>query len=134
MSVAAVLDRGRAAAESLMQDTCVITSGGKPVFDPVTKTRTTPAGTTLYSGKCEARIRNVAAANPEFAGRQVVTEQSVVAIPVSAPHIPPGATVTFTAVADHSDPALLETSFTVLGGGKGSRITARRLNVEEASG
>jgi len=126
-AVNALLD-GRRAAESLMIDTCRITSAGEPVTDPDTGNVTTTR-TTVYEGKCKVQSKDSAVSNPEAGGATFTVVSRQVHIPVNAAEILDGYEVEIT--------ASLLNSFTV---GKVYRVsgftpdsfdTAYRLPVKE---
>jgi hypothetical protein len=95
VSAADALRAGRAAAESLMIDTCRITSGGPVVTDPdtgeVTRTRTT-----VYEGRCKVQSKDSAVSNPEAGGGSFTVVSRQVHIPANAAEVVDGHEVEIT--------------------------------------
>lgn len=127
MSVASILNSGRAAAEARMSDTCTVTR--------VTSRRLSSAGAftdtteTIYSGKCRVAVPDVTASMPEAGGQQVVVQQFVVSVPISVTTVKPGDVVTVTAAP--YDEALVNKTLRVRDVPYGSQLTARRLPCED---
>jgi hypothetical protein len=125
--------RGRAAAETLMVDTCTITRAGSgdPVYNEADDTYTYPTASTSYTGKCRVRpagtqdVDHVVGADPVWARSYIVS------VPVSETNTTVDDVVTITASA--LDPALVGQRLRVQGVLKGSHITARRLACEVLS-
>lgn len=142
MSLADTVAEGRAAAEELMTDACVITRGGtgEPVYDPATDTTSAPADDTVYDDPDTPGAGGICRAKPadtvdlaQDAGEAVVgARRYVVSIPLAATAPRRNDFVLMT--ASLLDPALPGTRFRVLGAAKGSQLTARRLACEEVTG
>lgn len=129
MTLADTLARGRAHAERLMTDTCVITR--------VTGTAiagngdTTPTTADVYTGPCRVRPRQTQDRMVEQGGAEVGVGDLVVSLPITAIGVAPGDVVTIT--ASTYDETLVNRSMTVLGVLHGSQVTARRLSCQEVS-
>lgn len=122
----------QAEAESMMTDSCVITRPGTPVFDDATGQYTTPAGDTVYSGKCRIRVRSLGF----LRDRQTETGEElatiwpyIVAIPVTAGDIKVNDLVTVTAADALLDGALLRVRIA----NAGTSTTARKLDCEQVA-
>lgn len=126
MTVQTVTEAGQAFAEQLMQDICTIAGpSGPPVFDATTGAYTTPAGVTLYTGKCRVKPQNVQDRTVTAGERPVQVWPYVVSVPVTVVDIPVDATVTVTASADAD---LVGQVLTVKDVTRGTDLTARRLS------
>lgn len=123
---------GQTLAETLMEDTCTITrSGGEPVFDDTTGTYTTPAASTVYSGKCRVKPSALSGNTTVQAGEErVALWPYAVSVPVSVVDVELDDLVTVTASADAS---LVGRVLRVRSTARGTHITARRLDAEEVS-
>ncbi len=86
----------RAQAESMMVDTCRITTLGAPVTDPNTGNVTTPR-TTVYEGKCKVQSKATEAASTEAGGATFTVVSRQVHIPANAAEILDGHEVEITA-------------------------------------
>ena len=130
--VVAVLPELRAAAESMMVDSCTIT--GDPitrVWDEDTSSYVdTP--TTKYTGPCEVKSENVQAAQADAQGQLLVVQSLVLKLPVLSST---GVDVDDIAVLDtcQFDPQLVGKKLRVGGAHHQSFATARRLPVKEVS-
>ena len=134
-AITAELPALRAQAESLMVDTCTITSGAATrTYDTNTRTTTTTEGATIYSGKCRVQVTDSVTTTGENVGEQlVITERVTISIPVNAVPVPLNSVITITAVADISDPTLVDRKYRVTGSHAGTHKTARRLPCEQVS-
>lgn len=132
MSAASVLARGRAAAEALMVDACVIRHRTGHVTNPTTGV-TTPTYSAVYTGAC--RIQQSAqgtASTPADAGEaHLMLVPLVVQVPMSVIGVAEGDEVTITASVHDAD--LVGRVFRVRHLAHKSHMTARRLGVEEVS-
>ena len=85
MNVERALMRGRAAAERLMVDTCIIRRGSsEPVIDEETGAVTEGSRTRVYEGKCKVQSKDAATASPDAGGHSFVTVSRQVHIPANA--------------------------------------------------
>ena len=83
-AVAAALPELRAEAESMMRDSCVITGpGGDPVWNDTTGQYETPAGSTVYSGKCRLRMPRTAGTRTEAGDATLAVDDGVLSLPVA---------------------------------------------------
>lgn len=128
---AAVLADMQADAESLMQDSCTITRAGSgtSTFDPATGTYTDPASTTVYTGKCRVKPRNLVDRTVQAGEQQVSLWSFEVSVPVSATDVDLDDVVT---VTGSIDPSLVGRTLRVRSVARGTFLTARRLDCEEA--
>lgn len=130
-----VLAGGRAMAESLMVDSCTITALTEPEWDEEADDYADPAaGATLYTGPCRVQVTDSLTVQTETVGEQLVaTQRVVVSIPVDSDPTPIGSVVTITAVADISDPSLVDQTYRVTGTHAKTHATARRLPCEQVT-
>ncbi len=120
------LTRGRAAAEALMTDTCVV-SATVMAYNPASY-QSEPTLTAVYSGPCKLQTRALVVLERE-AGE---TEQAEVRHELHLPMVGSEAVVrgcVATVTASVYDSALVGKSFTVAGPHVGSHKTARRVPV-----
>jgi len=96
MTAPAALLRGRAAAESLMVDTCTITRPGVPVTDPDTGVVTNTSAP-VYTGKCKVQSKDSATSSPDAGGHSFVVVSRQVHIPANGADVRDGDVVTITA-------------------------------------
>lgn len=132
MNLAAVLSRGRAAAEALMTDAGYVRRAGAPTTDPTTGV-VTPTWTAVYAssgtpGVC--RVQENAGTDQQVGNvAQAELAAVVVSLPITATGIVPGDQVVIvTAGYDTGLPARVFTVTRVLAK---SHATARRLWCEE---
>jgi len=131
MSAASVLARGRAAAEALMVDACVIRRVTGTTTDPNTGV-ITPTYSTVYTGKCRVQQTNPTAHSTDAGEARLLMLPRVLQLPVStSTGIRADDQVTITASA--LDPDLADRVFTVRGEFAKTHATARRLGVEEVT-
>lgn len=132
MTAAEVTTRGQALAESLMVDTCTITRGsGSRTFNETTDQYETTAGTTVYSGACRVKPSVLSGNTTVQAGeREVALWPFTVSVPFTADDVELNDTVTVTASLDSS---LVGKTLRVRSVARGTYVTARRLDCEEAS-
>lgn len=124
------LTAARAAAESLMLDTCTITRGaGEPVWNDETGTYTTPAGETLYQGPCKVQTYQAFESTPEAGEQRLTIQRYYVHVPVGAVKYQQGDRILVT--ASPYNPALAGSEFVVQGAHDKSLQTAHRLLVDE---
>jgi hypothetical protein len=86
----------REQAESMMIDTCRITSGGAVVTDPVTGVVTRPR-TVVYEGKCQVQSKDSSTANPEAGEHSFTVVSRQVKIPANSADVRDGHEVEITA-------------------------------------
>jgi uncharacterized protein DUF6093 len=128
MSVAGVLARGRAAAEALMLDACVIKRVTGTVTDQ-TSGQITPTEATIYTGKCRVQ-HALAQANAQDVGEAyLLILRLELQIPMSVTDVRPEDEVTITASVH--DPDLVNRVFVVRDLFHKTHATARRLQVQE---
>jgi hypothetical protein len=130
MSAISTTMQGRAAAEALMTDACVVRRVTGRVLDQ-TSLEYVDTTAVVYSGACRVRAQNVQDSEAEAGERTVTLRGYVVSVPVvaSGVHVNDVAEVT----ASVLDPELPGTLLRVLGPAKGSTITARRFRCEEVT-
>lgn len=128
MSVAGVLARGRAAAEALMTDACVI----KRVTGEATDANTgvvTPTSSTLYTGKCRVQQRAPSASPATVGEAYALMLQLEVQLPMSVTGLQADDQITITASAN--DPDLVGRVFVIRDLAHKSHATSRRVGVQE---
>jgi hypothetical protein len=127
------MERGRAAAESLMVDACTITrpGAGDPVFDPSTGGYTNPEPVTVHAGPCRVQVNAPDSTSEDFGGRSVTTSPLRVSVPMSVTGVRQQDLVTITAAA--LDPDLAGRTFRVEYAPAKTHMTARRLECEEVN-
>lgn len=126
--VASALARGRAAAERLMVDQCVVRRVTGTVTDPDTG-RVTPTYTSVYEGRCRVQQQHVQARAVEPGEAHLLMLRLEVHLPMSVTGIAAGDEVAITASAH--DPDLAGRTFVVRELAHKTHATARRLGVEE---
>lgn len=103
LNPAALVLRGRAAAESIMVDACTVVRQGAPVTNPETGAVTYPAAVTVYTGPC--RISGTSSAGPAVAapqdvgGASVLVSTPVLQLPIATADLEADDLVTCTAAA-----------------------------------
>lgn len=132
MGAVQVTKRGRAAAERLMVDACVIrqpsTTGA---LDPDTGLRPETPGAVVYTGKCKVQTYEAHESTPESGAHQYTVQRLSLHIPATvAVDVDYIATIT----ASVLDPNLVGKRFRVAGFLHKSFATANRLQVEEVTG
>lgn len=96
MTAEKALMQGRAAAERLMVDACVISRGaGQKETDPVTG-KVTVAETVVYTGNCQVTSKNTSTAAPEAGGHEFVEVSRQVKIPANSAEVRDGDVVKMT--------------------------------------
>lgn len=129
MSVEGVLAAGRAAALSLMRDTCVVERFAGRVFNETTG-QYVETWNQVYSGKC--RIKPRSSSETEWGEREVSLAQYVAVLPWNAtPEVQRGDRLTVTA---SDDVWLIGRPLEVLAISLAGTATARRLLVEDKEG
>lgn len=132
MTATSAVLQGRAAAESLMVDTCTITAGAATeVYDEATDTYVTPAGAVRYSGACRVKPRPHADRVVEAGAETVSLWPYLVSVPMGVTGVELDDNVIVTACA--LDPSLVGTRLRVRQVQQGSHLTARRLSCEVES-
>jgi len=114
--IAAALPELRAYAESLMLDSCIVTSdGGAPTWDDATGAYTSPAGATVYAGRCQLPKAAPAGQDVQTGEASWVAGSVVLKLPMTAA---PGET---------GDPLAVTTGHTVTITSKGGLTLTVRL-------
>lgn len=132
MTATSAVLQGRAAAESLMVDTCTIRRGVVRTFDQATSSYVATGGTVVYTGPCRVRPRDNADRVIDAPGEQVTLVPFVVSVPVTDVGFEVDDEVTIT--ASQLDPALSGAVMRVRQPVVGSQLTARRLGCELDAG
>jgi|SRR5690606_3036000 len=128
MSAATALARGRAAAERLMVDQCVVRRVTGTVTDPDTGV-VTPTYATVYEGRCRVQQQQVQARATDAGEAALLMLRLEVHLPMTVTGIAAGDEVIITASAHDLD--LVGRVFVVRELAHKSHATARRLGVEE---
>jgi hypothetical protein len=127
------LARGRAAAESLMQDTCTIRRTTGETTDTTTGV-VTPTTSVVYTGPCKIQQSTLGAASapadPGEASVRLVAYTLHLPVATSA-GIRDGDVATITTATYDSD--LLGRTFAIIGTAHKSVATARRLQIQEVA-
>jgi sulfite reductase alpha subunit-like flavoprotein len=122
--------RGRAKAEELMTDTCVINRITGWTLDPNTGANT-PTLAPQYSGKCRVKVAGASTAQDSSVGETSVPQiPTVVSVPTSVITLAEGDQVTISA---SNDPELVGKVLLIKAIQTSTHITARRLLCEELS-
>jgi hypothetical protein len=130
VSALSAIVQGRAAAEAIMLDVCVIerVTGEPGPVDPDTGERTAAATTTIYTGKCRVQTYEAHEQTPD-SGAHVYSVQRY------AVHVPVGTDArvddTVTVTSSVMDPHLAGRHYTVVALLHKSLATANRLAVDE---
>lgn len=122
------LAAGRALAESLMVDTCIIDRPGGAVTDPETGA-VTPSYTPVYIGRCKIQQTMAQASSPEAGGAVFNVQTSRVDLPVGVGPVETGDRVRLPVAT--SNPALAGNTYRVRELFEKSWQTAQRIPVEE---
>lgn len=130
MSRAAVLARGRAAAEAGMVDTCTVRRPTGTTTDPDSGQVTTAyLNPNPYTGKCRVKQIQALPETHDVGEDHVVLTRLQLQVPMSAPGLLVGDEVTMT--ASIHDPDLPGRVFLIRGPSAGSELTARRYEVTD---
>ncbi|MEU1240046.1 DUF6093 family protein [Micromonospora parva] len=124
----AVLARGRAAAEALMVDQCVVRRDNGTTYDPETG-YPTPNTTEVYAGKCRIQQQTASAGQRDVGEATVLLLRLEVQLPMSVVGVRVDDVVEVTASVH--DPDLPGRRFRVRELAHKTHATARRLGVEE---
>lgn len=132
-----VLPELRAAAESLMLDTCTITRAGTGTgpWNDETGQYDPPARITVYTGKCKIQDKSIIAGSTssDAGERAVIAQGSELQLPVIE-----SASVAINDVAHIDncvlDPSLTDREYTISARHGKSQATSRRLRVTEVTG
>lgn len=132
MTAADTTLEGQAAAEQLMVDSCTITrAGARGSFDSTTGTYSAAAADTRYTGKCRVKPSALSANQAVQAGERAVSLWPfTVSVPIAVDNVELDDIVTVTASAD---PSLVGHRLRVRSIARGTYLTARRLDCEEAT-
>lgn len=125
--LAAALPELRAAAESRMRDTCVISSEGVPVWDEDSGTYTTPAGATVYEGPCRLRMPRTTGSRRDVGDASWAVDDAVLSLPIVGSE---GVLSGHVAVVTLTDDPLGTVTVTVQASHTQTDSTARRLPVK----
>jgi hypothetical protein len=131
MNLAALLSRGRAAAQSLMTDTCYVRRAGTPVTDPITG-NVTPTWSDVYASQATpgaCRVQENAGAMAQAGEHLTALAGVIVSLPITEADVQPGDQVVLVAAGFDTD--LPGRVFTVTRVLAKSHATARRLWCEE---
>jgi hypothetical protein len=128
---AAVLARGRAAAEALMVDTCSIRRRSGEATDPDTG-EVTGTYTDVYDGRCRVQQAGTQAGSEEPGEAYVLMLRLEVLLPMSVTGLEVGDEIEITASVH--DPDLVGRVFLVRDLAHKTHATARRVQVTEQTG
>ena len=130
MNVEQIVAAGRAEAEALMVDSCLIGRQVGEVTD--VDGNVTPTYQTVYEGRCKVQQTIAQSANPEAGNYQFTVQDLRLDVPVSAGPLRVDDTVTITAAS--LDPQLAGSVFRVVELFRNSMATAQRTRIEWGSG
>jgi hypothetical protein len=130
MGIEATLARGRAAAEALMVDACVIKRVSSSTTDPNTGV-VTPTYSTIYTGKCRVQQARAQGASADVGEAALVLLRHEVQLPITVTGLQEGDQVTITASVNDAD--LVNRVFVVRDLGHKTHLTARRVQVSEVT-
>lgn len=131
-SVGAVA-RGRARAESLMEDSCSIrVAGTRTGTDPSTGRDLLSPGVQVYAGPCRVQLPGSQEDVRRGGDRSWTVQRLTLSVPMSAPTVPVGAVVEMTATT--LDLGLVGRRYRVVESFAKTHATARRLSCEEVTG
>jgi hypothetical protein len=128
MSIESAIARGRAAAENLMVDACVIT---RKTGETTSGGVITPTLTTLYTGKCRVQVKSEAGAGQNVGEAFRVVERHEVQLPMTVTGLQEGDSIQVTASA--LDPDLVGRVYVVRDVLRKSHLTSRRVTVTEVT-
>jgi hypothetical protein len=119
-------------AESMMEDTCRITSAGETSWDEEALDNVAGPRVTVYEGKCRLLSPYRAPTTASTPGQSQAVQLSRLSLPVETSlGVMEGMEVEYLSSA--SDPDLVGKKFRIAGGAAQSDATARRLPVEAVS-
>ncbi|MEV4521471.1 DUF6093 family protein [Micromonospora tulbaghiae] len=130
MVLDALLARGRAAAEALMTDECVIRRDGGTTYDPETG-YPTESTSQVYAGKCRVQQQSASAGAREVGEAAVLLLRLEVQVPMSVVGVQADDVVEVT--ASRHDVELVGRRFRVRDLFHKTHATSRRLGVEEVT-
>lgn len=119
---------GRALAESLMIDTCIIDRPGEAVTDPETGA-VTPSYAPVYVGKCKVQQTLAQSASPEAGGAVYTVQGARLDVPVGVGPVETGDRVRLSTGVHN--PALAGNVYRIVEIYEKSWQTAQRVRVEE---
>jgi len=112
----------------MMTDSCVVTGpGGEPVWNDATGEYETPAGSTVYSGKCRLRMPRTSGSRVDAGDASWAVDDGVLSLPVVGSEAVGSGHVAVVALGN--DPTASVT-VTVQAGHVQTNSTARRLPVK----
>jgi hypothetical protein len=134
------IEKGRAAAEAIMLDSCVITrvTGEPGPVDPATGLRTPAPRATIYplpgavaplDGRCKVQTFEPYESNRDSGGHVYTEQRYALHLPIGAGPIHVEDEVTIVSAA--TDPQLLGREYRIAGRHNKSLATAQRLPMEE---
>ena len=118
--------RGRAKAEALMIDTCIVERLSGTETNPTTGV-VSDSWETIYEGKCKVQGRSAVAATPTAGKHMYTIEQLMVSLPITA-HTKPGDRDTIVSAEIDEDLIDIQLQLTELD--RGTFRTADRWNVD----
>lgn len=129
MTAASVMARGRARAESMMVDACVIRRQTGSTVDPNTGAEV-PTYEQVYAGKCRIQFRGLATESPTSGQQRVDLLTTELQLPITVTDVHVNDVAEITASLDPDLPGRL---LRVNNRMHKTHATARRLSVEEIS-
>jgi len=130
--VALGLTEGRELAESLMTDTCTVSTWTGRTAQNETTGAEAKVYDLVFTSKCKVQQRATnQTSEPEVGGRRQAIDEVEIHMPVSAPQVVEGQVIEVTAVGSLSDVRLLGRKFVVSAPSNKTHATATRLWVKE---
>lgn len=132
MSVGSAVARGRALAESLMVDTCTVSTWTGRTAQNETTGAETKVYSVAFTSRCKVQQRaQNQTSEPEVGGRRMAVDEVEIHLPVATTQVLEGQVVTITAVGSLSDSRLVGRKFVVSSPMNKTHATATRLTVKE---
>lgn len=132
-AAAGAVARGRALAEGLMEDACLVTRpGSRTGTDPVTGKDVISAALQVYAGPCRVQLPGSQEDVRRAGDRSWTVQRLTLSLPMSAASVEVGDVVEVTATA--LDLGLLGRRYRVVESFAKTHATARRLSCEEVTG
>lgn len=128
MTIESALARGRAAAEALMVDACLVE---RPTGETTSGGVVTPTWDEIYEGKCRLQVRTQDGQGSTVGEAYQLVARTELQIPVTAAELLAGDRVTMTAAA--LDPQLAGKVYTVRDVLAKTHLTSRRITLLEVT-
>lgn len=127
------LTEGRALAESLMQDTCIVEFKTGRTAQNESTGKEEAVYEARFISRCKIQDKGLTDSDREVGGRREVDATAQVHLPWDAPEVFTDDRIRITAIGPQTKPAVLGKTYIVGSSAEKSMATATRLNVREAS-